>query len=122
MRFLIDEDLPQSLTRTFRQYGYEAFHVRDVGLRGAADEEIAAYAKSNELCLISGDLGFADVRTYPPGNHPGIVILRVPIVTGSAQIHQLIEEWLASQRVEESKGCLTILEPGRIRIRRKDSP
>ncbi len=41
MRFLIDEDLPRSTDNLLRQYGHEAIDVRDIGLRGATDTEIA---------------------------------------------------------------------------------
>ncbi|MCL6532316.1 MAG: DUF5615 family PIN-like protein [Armatimonadetes bacterium] len=84
MRFLIDEDLPHSLVNLFQQYGHEAFHVRDVGLRAAPDEEIAAYARRNGLCLVSADLGFADVRSYPPAAYSGIVVMRLPSTVSAA--------------------------------------
>lgn len=122
MRFLIDEDLPRSLVNLFQQYGHEAFHVRDVGLRAAPDEEIAAYAQRNNLCLISGDLGFADVRNYPPDAYSGIVVLRLPSAVSAAQIHQLIRSWLESEWIDQCEGNLTILEPTRVRIRRGSSP
>ena len=42
MKFLVDEDLPRSVAPLIRELGYDADDVRDVGLRGAPDSEIAA--------------------------------------------------------------------------------
>ena len=67
MRFLIDEDLPRSMAVILRRYGHEAVDVRDIGLRGAKDPQIASCAQSEGLCLITGDFDFSDIRNYPPG-------------------------------------------------------
>jgi hypothetical protein len=93
MRFLIDADLPRPVAPLVRSLGHEATDVRDVGLGEAPDAEIAAYARAHELCLLTGDFDFADIRDYPPEHYYGIVVLsRLP-------------------------GRLAIVEPGRIRLR-----
>ena len=43
MKFLVDEDLPRSTAALICQFSYEAEDVRDIGLRGASDDRIAAY-------------------------------------------------------------------------------
>ncbi len=91
MRFLIDENLPRSLTELFHQYGHEAVHVRDIGLQGASDTVIANYAKAHNYCLVTADLGFADIRSYPPQDYAGILVIRVPPTAGRSTILQLIE-------------------------------
>ncbi len=63
MRFLVDEDLPRSAAMVLHELGYEAVDVRDVGLRGVSDEQVAAYAKANNLCLVTADGGFANIRS-----------------------------------------------------------
>jgi predicted nuclease of predicted toxin-antitoxin system len=67
MRFLVDEDLPRSTNDVLRRYKHEAIDVRGIGLRGAKDHQIAAYAQSEGLCLLTGDFDFSDIRNYPPG-------------------------------------------------------
>jgi len=39
-RYLVDEDLPRSLARRLGEAGVDAVDVRDVGLRGASDEQV----------------------------------------------------------------------------------
>jgi predicted nuclease of predicted toxin-antitoxin system len=53
MRFLIDEDLPRLTKNLLQRHNHEAVDVRDIGLRGAKDYQIAAYAQSKGLCLVT---------------------------------------------------------------------
>ncbi len=118
MRFLIDEDLPRSVNDLLQRYGHEAFDVRDIGLRGSKDHQIAALAQSKGLCLVTGDFDFSDIRNYPPGNYAGIVVLQLPRTATAPYIINLLESFL--QKVElvvKMHGKLAIVEAGRIRIR-----
>lgn len=65
MQFLIDEDLPRSTGNLLPSYGHEASDVRDIGLRGAKDSQIASCAQNRDFCLVTGDFGYLDVRNYP---------------------------------------------------------
>lgn len=58
MRFLIDEDLPRSIGDLLRQYGHDAIDLRDIGLKGSKDSQIAVYAQKEGLCLLTGDFDF----------------------------------------------------------------
>ena len=119
IRFLIDEDLPRSTFNFVRQYGHEAVDVRDSGVRGASDADVAVYAQNNSLCLLTADLGFADIRNYPPGEYFGIVVLRLPVKATSAVILDLLRGLLEQPEiVGQLKGNLAIVGSGRIRIRK----
>ena len=65
MHFLIDASLPRAAAIMLRELGHEATDVRDAGMRDAADDTIARYARRNHLVLITRDLDFADIRNYP---------------------------------------------------------
>ncbi|NOZ20469.1 MAG: hypothetical protein GXP25_05200 [Planctomycetes bacterium] len=73
MRFLIDEDLPRATGDLLRRHGHEAVDVRDIGLRGAQDSQLASYVQEKDLCLVTGDFDFSDIRNYPPSQYAGIV-------------------------------------------------
>ena len=49
---------------------------------GASDVEVAAVCIGEERVLVTQDLDFSDIRTYPPAEYYGIVVFRLP--TGSA--------------------------------------
>ena len=78
MQFLIDDDLPRSIGKLLQRYGHNAIDVCDVGLRGARDSQIATYARSKNLCLVTGDFDFSDIRNYPPAQYAGLIVLSVP--------------------------------------------
>jgi hypothetical protein len=118
VQFLVDADLPHSLTGIIKSFGHEALHVGDVGLGGAPDDEIAAFARSRGLTLITGDFDFGDVRNYPPADYAGIVILVIPQTAGLSTIRRLTLEFLQADEVIRSiAGKLAIVEAGRIRVR-----
>ena len=119
MIFLIDEDLPRSVSSLLKQYGHEAVDVRDIGLGGTEDNVIASYAKDNGLCLISGDFGFSDIRNYPPAGYHGIVILTAHGNATAADLRNLLESLLKQDRIlADIQGKLLIVERNRIRIRK----
>lgn len=118
MRFLIDEDLPHSVKDLLERYGHEAVDVRIIGFRGSKDHQIAALAKSKDLCLVTGDADFSDVRNYPPGRYAGIVVLRLPRTATASFIVNLLESFLRQEElIAQMPGKLAVVEPGRIRIR-----
>ena len=118
MRFLIDEDLPRSLRDLLRQYGHEAIDVRDIALRGAKDSQIASYAQSEKLCLVTGDFDFSDIRNYPPDKYAGLVVLSIPRDATASFILNLFESFLQQDKlVSRLPGKLAIVERGRVRFR-----
>ena len=74
----VDEDMPRSTVVMLRQAGHTAEDVRDVGLRGHNDDDVFAYAQATQAILVTADKGFANVLSYPPGTHAGLIVVRVP--------------------------------------------
>ena len=116
MRVKLDENLPIQLKRLFTESGHDAATVVDEGLGGAPDSEMAAVCIAEERVLVTQDLDFADIRTYPPAEYAGIVVFRLP----SAARDVLLEVGaVLIERMRESspEGRLWIVEDSRIRIR-----
>jgi len=115
-RFLTDEDMPRSTARTLREAGYDAVDVRDVGLRGTSDQNVFEYAQKERRILISCDLGFANTLAFPPAEHQGVIVVRipdtVPIPTFNREILNAITK-LPDQLFHH----LAIIEIGRVRLR-----
>lgn len=118
MRFLVDADLPRSMADVIRRHGHQTVDVRDIGPSLALDADIAAYARAEQLCLVTGDFGFADIRIYPPGKYAGIVVLSLPRNASGKYINSLFAGFL--NRVDlltQLPGRLAIVEAGRVRLR-----
>ena len=118
MHFLIDADLPRSVGDLLRSHGHEATDVRDIGLRSALDTTIAQHAQREGWCLLTGDFDFSDIRSYPPADYAGIVVLVIPPMVTSLYITQLLSMFLQQRDVvEQLPGKLAIVEAGRVRLR-----
>ena len=119
MRFLVDGDLPRSTKILLQQYKHEAVDVRDINLRGAKDYQIASYARTNGLCILTGDFDFSDVRNYPPSQYAGLVVLKLPKNATASLIIKIVESFLQREDlIVKLTAKLVIVEPGRVRIRR----
>ena len=116
MRVKLDENLPVQLRDMFTEAGHDAATVVDEGLGGASDTEVATVCLSEERVLLTHDLDFSDIRTYPPAEHFGIVVFRLS--TGARDAVLEVASVLM-ERLEEAspRGQLWIVEDARIRIR-----
>ena len=116
MHFLIDASMPRSTAPLIRARGHDATDVRDIGLGGAADQDIGAHLQ--QLAILSRDFDFADVRNYPPDQYAGIVVIDLPSTATAPTILKLVDGFLQqTQTLNDLPGRLAIVEPGRIRLR-----
>jgi hypothetical protein len=92
--------------------------VRDIGLGSSPDERIAAHARKEKLCLLTGDFGFADIRNYPPEHYSGIVVFEsVPNATAEIILRQIGSFIGQTEVLERLPGRLAMVEPTRVRLR-----
>ena len=118
MRFLIDANMPRFTAELLKRYNHEAVDVRDIGMGGAADSDIAAYAQQNRLVLVTRDFDFANIRNYPPPQYAGLLVLELPDDATATFVLRVIESFVSQKElVEALSGRLAILEPARVRLR-----
>ena len=74
MRFVLDQDVPDTIARVIAQAGHEVIRLREVLPVESTDEEVLAFAHSREAALITCNrddfLTLAKVKPYS-----GIVVL-----------------------------------------------
>ena len=116
MRLKLDENLPLQLRRLFRDSGHDAVTILDEDMGGAADAGVSSVCLLEERVLVTQDVGFADIRRYPPGEYPGIVVFRLNSQTRDRLllVGAMLLELLA---LSSPKGQLWIVEDSRVRIR-----
>jgi predicted nuclease of predicted toxin-antitoxin system len=120
LRFLLDEATPISLLAALRERGHTADHVAALGLAGSPDADVFALSLRRAAILISPDLDFSDSRAYPPGTHPGIIVLRVVHELSPALMVRQVMSRLDSLAESDIVGNIVVMEPSRTRIRRKE--
>ena len=76
MRIKLDEYMSNAHTQLLKQVGHECDRVTDKGLSGATDGTVWQQVCQEQRFFIALDLDFSDVRRFPPGIHPGILLLR----------------------------------------------
>ena len=116
MRSKLDENLPLQLKGLFAESGHDTVTVLDEGMGGATDTNVATVCQAEERILVTQDKDFADIRTYPPGQYPGIVVIRLASQTRDDLLRigtNLIETLSNSS----PQGQLWIVEGSRLRIR-----
>ena len=67
MKFKTDENLPEEAAELLRSAGHDASTVIGQSMGGAPDPDLASLCRREQCVLVTLDLGFADIRTYPSG-------------------------------------------------------
>ena len=116
MRVKLDENLGQLHTEFLRQAGYDADRVTDEGLSGATDERVWQEVLKENRFFLTLDLDFSDIRQFPPGSHPRILLLR-PNSRGRLAVLELLERILQTHTLEDFRGCLVVADAKQTRIR-----
>jgi predicted nuclease of predicted toxin-antitoxin system len=117
MRLKLDENLSRHLEPLLTALQHDVSTVADEGLLSRADPVIGAAAASEDRVLLTLDIEFGDLRKYPPGSHPGIVVFRGKSF-GPRSVNALVEAFVRDTDLSALRGCVVVVEPARVRIRR----
>jgi predicted nuclease of predicted toxin-antitoxin system len=120
VRFKIDENLPIDVADSLRLAGHDALTVFDQRLIGEADSRILDICQEEERTLITLDLDFSDVRSYPPQEYFGLVVLRLHR-QDKPYVLETIRRIISLFEQEQIERRLWIVEENRIRVRGEDS-
>ena len=120
IKLKLDENLSVHLKNTLSSMGYNVRTAGEEDLLGRPDIEIASAARREERVLLTLDLEFGDLRKHPPGKHPGIVLFR-PRSLGPLGVNRFVEGFLKSVNLEVFPGCIIIVDPFKVRVRRPPS-
>ena len=116
MRFKIDENLPIEVADVLERAGHDAKTIADQQMSGQIDSNIARVCLAEHRVLITLDIDFADIRTYPPSDYPGLIVLRLDR-QDKPHVLDVIRRLIASFDKEPLGQRLWIVEESRIRIR-----
>ena len=76
MKIKLDENIPGGAADVLHARQRDFDTVVDEALGGQSDPTVPEAAGIEGRIMITLDRGFGDVRAYPPGTHPGIIVLR----------------------------------------------
>ena len=112
----LDENLSRHLKPVLIAHGHDTMTAADENLLSRPDTELAHAAATEERMLLTLDVQFADLRKYPPGSHPGIILFR-PLSLGPLSVNRFIADFMRSADLGALGGCVAVVDPGRLRVR-----
>jgi len=115
MKFKIDENLPVEIATLLEENGYSALTVLQQQLCGKSDANIAKVCQREKRVLVTLDTDFADIRSYPPSEFSGLIILRLK-KQDKPYVLSVANRFLKILPHEPLERHLWIVEEGRIRI------
>ncbi len=116
MKIKLDENLSRHLGPRLELLGHDVHTAEEEGLVSQPDSRVAAAAASEDRLLFTLDVEFADLRKYPPGTHPGIILFR-PDSFGPFSVNAFVEEFVRTTAIEPLRGCVVVAETRRVRVR-----
>jgi predicted nuclease of predicted toxin-antitoxin system len=115
-KFKLDENLPVEAAGIFTRVGHDAVTIRDQRMKGQPDANVAVVCKREGRAVVTLDLDFADIRTYPPGDYAGIIVLRL-ILLDKFHVLSVLQRLLSVLEREPLVGKLWIVDESSVRIR-----
>lgn len=118
-KIFADHCVHTDLVEALRASGIKVVRALEVSLAKAPDQEIFEYAKVRDFVLLSFDKEFGDFSRFDPSGTAGIVIVYIEKMN-KTQIIKGTVEFFKKATPESLKGELSIIEPSRVRKRKRN--
>jgi predicted nuclease of predicted toxin-antitoxin system len=121
MRFKVDENLHDDVAEMLRQHGHDATTVYRQRMQGEDDGNVAVECRQEQRVIVTQDLDFSNILTYPPQDYAGIIVLRLHDQSRPSVL-AVIGRLLPLLVTESLVGCLWIVDEVGVRIRKAGAP
>ena len=120
MEFKIDENLPVEVAQLLIVSGHGVRTIHEQHMVGRPDPQVADVCRDESRALVTLDLDFSDIRTYPPSDYHGLIVLR-PRTQSKPATLSLIQRLIPLLDSERLDGRLWIVDEVGVRIREGDA-
>ena len=116
MRLKLDENITVDARTLLAAFGHDVDTVADEQLVGRPDPDVLAAAVGDGRALVTFDLGFGDPRSYPPGTHCGVILLRLRDQQ-PGNVVTVLQRLAEHHNLDELTGCVVVITERLVRIR-----
>jgi predicted nuclease of predicted toxin-antitoxin system len=116
MKLKLDENLSRHLKPVLIGLGHDVLTAADENLLSHPDTEIAQAAKDEQRMLMTLDVEFADLRKYPPGSHPGVILFR-PLSLSPLSVNSFITDFVRRTDLDKLAACIAVVDHVHVRVR-----
>ena len=117
MRFIADQDVYNLTIEELRKWGHEVITARDLGMQQASDEDLLDKARALSFIFLTRDKDFGTLTFLREQVSTGIIFMRCS-PTNLEKVHRELKRLLSEHKEEELKGCFSVVEHNRYRLRR----
>jgi predicted nuclease of predicted toxin-antitoxin system len=118
MKIKLDENVTTGVLPALKTLGHDVQTTIEAGLTGKPDDEIWSAAQLEERFLVTQDMEFSDARKFAPGEHPGILFLRLHSPNPAAIVSR-IAELFEDEDVETWKRYFVVATEHKVRVVRR---
>jgi predicted nuclease of predicted toxin-antitoxin system len=118
VRVKLDENVPYDAVAVFVDGGHDVHTIPDEGLVGHPDADVWSACVAERRMLVTFDLGFGDIRAYPPASHSGVVVLRLADQRPDV-VADVLRRFLADYDLDTLSGHLIVVTDSLVRLRRE---
>ena len=116
MKLKLDENLSRHLKPVLIKLQHDVMTVAVQNLLSRPDTEVARAAFKEGRMLLTLDIEFADLRKYPPGSHPGVILFR-PRSLSPLSVNKFIADFVRSTDLNRLAACVAVVDPVHVRVR-----
>lgn len=117
MRFLADAGISPTTVEFLRSLGYEATHLREIGLQRASDRAIVERARADSSLVLTFDLDFGEILALGVLDRPSVVIFRLSDER-PASVNSRLRTVINERSEDLVAGSLILVEDDRYRVRK----
>ena len=118
MKFIADEGVDSQIVAALRKEGYDVLYVIEFDA-GASDPEVLSVANEEDRILITRDKDFGELVFRLKKVHSGIMLNRLYQLDSKTKADVVLG--VLKKYGEKLYGAYTVIQPGRVRIRKIES-